>query len=255
MSKHPYWIAVLTLPLILTACQNSEPESANFAPKQNSQNSSAKSDDKDASKKAMKIAKARRKLAKLERDLAVANEKLTKAGLDIEHQRQTNDANTSKARREVELAQTALTKFKVYEITMRVEQAQLNLIRATDSLKEAEEELQQLQMMYSEEDLADKTAEIVIRRGQRRIERARQSLDIRKKQLHILESETIPLEVAQHEHKLEQKEKSAQAASRKATADMVQKQITYLSAEHTVAKTKDDIATAMEELEQAEEDE
>ncbi len=247
--------AILTLPLILTGCQSPETKSASFAPQQSDSDASDnKSDEKDAAETAMKIAKGERKLAKLRRDLAEAKEAVTKAGLDIEHQRQSNDENLGKARREVELAQAVLAKLRDHEIRVRIEQTRLNLIGATDRLREAEEELQQLQMMYSEEDLADKTAEIVIRRGQRRIERARQNLEIRKTELNILESETIPLEIAQHEHKVDLSEKAANAASRKATSDMVQKQISFLSAENNIIRIKEDIQTAKDEVKQIEKD-
>ena len=60
----------------------------------------------------------------------------------------------------------------------RVSRAELGFQFAQDGAKEAEQELQQLEMMYQEDEFADKTKEIVLERGRRRLERSKRSLAI-----------------------------------------------------------------------------
>lgn len=75
-----------------------------------------------------------------------------------------------------------LQEFNIYGKDAAMEQAKLDLLYSKDELADSEEELRQLSMMYNANDLADATAQIVMDRGQRGIERQRKELEIAEKE-------------------------------------------------------------------------
>jgi hypothetical protein len=120
----------------------------------------------DQAKKEAKEARDRvRKLSKLQRDLEVARLRLSKLKLDQDHAEIKFDESLAKAKADLELARKKLADFKQISVPERTERAKLNLAMAEDGLREAQEELAQLELMYSEEQFADKTKEIVVGRA------------------------------------------------------------------------------------------
>ena len=69
----------------------------------------------------------------------------------------------------------------------------------TRSLAEAQQELEQLELMYSEEEFADQTKEIVLERGRRRLERTQRDLELRRADFATLQEQTLPVERREHE--------------------------------------------------------
>ncbi len=92
----------------------------------------------------------------LEQEIAEANEQLALDGATHEHAQ----------------AREALEHFMGVERDLRLRQSSLELRAAADGLLETREELAQLEMMYGASDLGDATAEIVLLRTRRRLERA-----------------------------------------------------------------------------------
>lgn len=199
--------------------------------------SGAASDEKTEKKSEAKTkAEKEAKRAKLTRDLEIAREKVAQAQLAMDHQRADDEDAVRKAAAERDLAAAKVEDFEKRSAPVRVEKAQLSLKRAQDNVIEAEEELEQLEMMYGEQELAEKTSEIVIARAKRRIERARWNLNIQRQELHNLENETIPLERRELVLKVEAGEIQHQGKLRSAETNMLEKQIALMSAHAEVAR-------------------
>ncbi len=171
-----------------------------------------------------------KKRADLQRSLPVAVEKVKRAELAVEHQSAGTKAAIANAERAYELSLRKLAIFREQEAPLRVEQARLSLRRARDYAQEQEEELDQLELMYSEDDLAEKTAEIVLERGRRRLERARRALQLEATELENLQKDA------------DEKERELQAARRTGELDRLDKQIALMEAQTEVARLEAELA-------------
>ena len=152
---------------------------------------------KEEKVKEEKAAKARDralKRAALERELPIAKEKLAKARQDAADQVKDAEAARGKVLREHALAKARLETFESREMPNRTAKAQLDVQNVKDGLDNAKEELEQLELMYKEQDLADKTREIVIRRAKRDLDRAVQRLTIQQAEMAVLVERTLPQE-------------------------------------------------------------
>jgi hypothetical protein len=118
--------------------------------------------------------------------LEIAKIKLERATMDADQQRIDGAAAVEKAKFELTVATKARDHFVNVEMPQKTTRAQLDLQQGKDSLTEQEEELQQLELMYSKDELADKTKEIVLARSKRRLERLRQNLALQQKDLDDL---------------------------------------------------------------------
>jgi hypothetical protein len=125
--------------------------------------------------------------AKLEDHVAIAQR-------ELDRQLAAAKVADAKLRAEVELAQQKLEQFDRSDAPLRVAKMKLDLERSRDQLAEAQEELAELQMMYANADLADKTRDIVLHRSERRVVRQQEALDLAVKDLETLEQRTLPLE-------------------------------------------------------------
>ncbi|MDA1113045.1 MAG: hypothetical protein O3A95_01940 [Planctomycetota bacterium] len=114
-------------------------------------------------------------LALLKRDLAVAK-------LRMEHLLSEQELNRLETEMEHAEAVANLQQFNVYGRAAAMEQAALDLLYSKDELADSEEELRQLSMMYEANNLADATAQIVMDRANRGIERQRKALEIATKE-------------------------------------------------------------------------
>lgn len=104
-----------------------------------------------------------------ERDLTIAQHAI--AG--FEHEVRVTDA-----RFELENARAEQDVFETHRQQSEIAAAELDLAHRRDEAQDAEEEMEQLAQMYGENELADRTAEIVLRRARRGLERAREELRI-----------------------------------------------------------------------------
>jgi len=209
---------------------------AEAGPEQDAEKPADEADEEEERlKQAEDDAKDARKLAKIERDLNLAAERLAQARLAMAHAEAQNAVSVAKAEKDLELERQRYRIFVERSVPNRVERAKLDLTRAEDRTKEAEEELKQLEMMYAEDDFADQTKEIVLERERRRLERAKRDLELRQEEFTILTELTIPLEKAEQETKVEQQTKSLEKAQRDADASRLGDQIGVLKAEGDIA--------------------
>lgn len=87
------------------------------------------------------------------------------------------------AQTEVDAARTMLTMFNEFDADLETATQQLDLDYANDGLADSIEELNQLSMMYQRNALASVTAQIVIDRSERSIERQKSAVAIQEKSL------------------------------------------------------------------------
>jgi hypothetical protein len=104
-----------------------------------------------------------------ERELTIAQQAI--AG--FEHEVRVTDARFA-----LENARAEQDVFETHRQRSEIAAAELDLAHRRDEAQDAEEEMEQLAQMYGENELADRTAEIVLRRARRGLERAREELRI-----------------------------------------------------------------------------
>ena len=193
------------------------------------------------------------KRARLLRELAIAKEKVKKAGLALEHQQADDQAELTQKDTEHELAITKLEDFEQHDAPQQLDEAGLKLLRAEDWVKDSEEELAQLEMMYAEEDLADKTREIVLERSRRRLERARRDLALKRTALTNLEEHSLPREAAELRSQMAEKARLLENLRRALEAHRLEKHIELMKAQDEVARIGEDIRKLDEEAQEADE--
>ena len=232
MPLRSWWLALV--PAILAACASSEAPRAHEPGESAAEKPSASSDDDPQEKAA--------KRSKLDREVAIENEKLIKARVELTHQEKANAESLRKAEAELAIVRDALRTFDEKESKTRLEKARLEVQEAKDSLDEAREELDQLEMMYKEQDLADKTREIVLKRGKRRLERAQARLALEQRDLETLEKDSLPQERAKLALAVEDKSHALDHARREAEEGLMEKKIAVMSGEAELARLREEIA-------------
>ena len=105
-------------------------------------------------------------------DLAVAafNDELVQTDLTQETARRAEEQKVAQAERTLRFAREDLQRFEEIDRPRRLVAAELDLQSSFNRLLQQREEMAQLEMMYSESDLGDATAEIVLSRGRRQLE-------------------------------------------------------------------------------------
>ena len=207
-----------------------------------------KAEREEAEKAEKDLAAKHRKLAKLERDLAIAQQRMKRAGMAIEHAGVDGQNSIAKAEAELDIARRKLETFEEKTVPTRIARAELNLQGAEDRVLEAKQELEQLELMYKDEEFADKTKEIVLERGRRRLERSQRSLEIQRVDLATLTEKTIPVELEEHELRVREKHRALERARRSAESTRLDKQIALMGAESEITRLKTEIEVLIEEI-------
>lgn len=189
-----------------------------------------------------------RKKAKTERDIEMAKLRLERAKMAVDLATQSNAQSLAKARVELELAQRKLKTFKEKSKPERINRAELGFQYATDSAREAQQELEQLEMMYKEDEFADKTKEIVLERGKRRMERAKRSLEIETESIATLKGETLPVEESEQELGVREKTESLERMTRDQAAAMIDLRVGLLGAEAEMIRLNEELEDAAREI-------
>ncbi len=184
------------------------------------------------------------KLAELSQQVELAQRKVKRASIDAERQRIENGGALEKVARELELAKKALGHFEAVELPQRLARAALDLQEAQDGLAEQDEEMKQLALMYAADDLADKTKEIVLARGRRRFERAKQRLDLARKEHDDLTGVQLPEQRDRLRVAVNEKELDVQRAKLTAATAEMDKGTAQLEAEMALAKAEGEVRKA-----------
>jgi len=206
----------------------------------------------DAARDADKQAREReRKLARLRRQLEIAQLGVAKARTAIEHgDLKYNDALAA-AETEFELAKKRLQIFQKMTVPNRLARAELELRQVEDGVTESQEELYQLELMYSDEQLADQTREIVIERAKRRLERAQRDLELRREEFRVLKEVNLPLEEQELDHAAELKKRAVLQTQRDNEPEIIDRQVAVINAELEVTRLEEEIADLVSEAQAA----
>lgn len=190
-----------------------------------------------------------RKRQKLERDLELAQLRFQKAELAAGREIQAQDAAVTQAEQTLHMARQKLEAFHEFEIMLRNGRADQAVLRAEDSLRDARQELEQLELMYSEEQIADKAREIVLDRAKRRVERSEMNLELQKRERLKLSEADLPREAEQLEQDVHQKEIALEQAVQRREATELDNEISVRSARAEVLRLEaelDDLIDAMQ---------
>jgi len=206
--------------------------------------------DDETKKQARKEREQQRKLVKLERDVKVAQLKLSKANDTLQQAEINFSESVEKAATDLEIARIKLTNFREISVPNRIARAQLNLERTEDGVTAAREEMQQLELMYNEEQFADKTKEIVLDRARRRLERSERDLTLRHEEFKTLVDVTIPLETREREIGVQQKELALAKIQRDHKISRIGQQIGIVTAEGEIVRLENQREDLLEEIEE-----
>jgi len=248
-----YLLALGLLPLTFSGCMSpfagagdglAAPNQEAARPADKTKADAADADDKEAKE----IEKLEHRRAKMERDLQISRQKLTRAEMAAKHTELAHQVSLRKAEMELDLAHHKFKDYAENSVPQRIARAELNVRRSQDRLREAEQELAQLEMLYAEEEFADKTKEIVLERGKQRLERSREGHAITQRDLTILLEFTIPIEMKKKEMEVDAKERQLERSRRDAEAAALDKAIALMSAEAEVTKLETDYDALLEKI-------
>jgi hypothetical protein len=166
-----------------------------------------------------------------ERELAGARDKVAIANLQLALSDKRSESSRLRKEKELELSRAELTQFEESDMPNQLAKSKLELTRRRDSLTEQQEELAQLEMLYEKQDLADKTREIVLQRGKRRVERAQDDLAISERESATLESKTLPRQRAKLAFEIEAKTRELDEQKSEAQVTQLEKRMAVRTAE------------------------
>jgi hypothetical protein len=175
------------------------------------------------------------KAAKSARSVELARRKVEQSRLEARVESAKHDAAVDQARRELSLAEHALSDFERHESALRLRKAELELQKDEHDFAENVEELEQLKLMYAEQDLADKTRELVLHRTERRIEHSRKQLELVRAQLDHLKNSELGQEREKLAVEVADKRRALAAAELEARVSAGEKAVELLAAEHALA--------------------
>lgn len=239
-------LAVVIGPSRPLAAQDSKPAAEKPA------ESKPAEDKPDPEEEREKVEKERRDLARkkarTERDIEMAKLRLERARLAIELAERSNAQSLAKSKAELELAQRKLKTFKERNKPERINRAELSFQWSQDNAREAQQELEQLEMMYKEDEFADKTKEIVLERGKRRLERSQRSLAIETEAIATLKGETLPVEEAEQELSVREKTESLERMVRDQHAGMIDLRVGLMGAEAEVIRLQEELEDVVRDI-------
>ena len=199
---------------------------------------------------------------KLERELQRAQMKMQVAALGAGTDRLKAQRKVDDAGRELEQARRALDLFLSYEQPHELAESQLSLDRAHHRRELQVDELKELEAMYAEEDFAEMTKELVLKRGRKNVEFAERSLELAMRKFEVKRTEELP----KRQRELEQKVVAAEGELRDAEVgrekneiqvelDLMEARTKLEEAEREMRKAEEARAAELEEIEEFEGDE
>jgi len=181
---------------------------------------------------------------RLERQLQVANDRAGVARVQEREQEAANAHAAARVEAELKDLEDQLAELERVSGPARVAKAKLDLALARDALAEQEEELAQLEMTYKAGDLADKTSEIVLTRGKRHVERAKEKLELETKDEQALEEAVLPHEHDKLVRQIALKQHDLERAHHDGDVQMQEKHIAVEAADLEVMRAQTELASA-----------
>lgn len=185
-------------------------------------------------------------LEKLEHDLRVRSSKLAIAEMKIQGDVLQREQRLAHLREDLAMAEAKLQNFVAVTLPSRKARAELDLRGARDFATEAAEELRQIEIMYEEQDLADKTAEFVVSRGQRRAERAARRIEIQEAEVASLVAHELPQEQMRHEQTVKKAAEALGAAEHDSKVALAREELELMEARVAVQRAEKALQKARE---------
>lgn len=194
-------------------------------------------------KEALAAAEAERAASAAALERCVEELRLGEIGDALALQRLEHDAS---------LAEERLRYYKAEEIALRLRDVEMSVARWEDRAADQKDELEQLEKMYKSEELTSATAEIVLKRARRDLERTKTQLETarlraeRTKAHEIpMEEERLRLEARQAAHRLEEHRRSAPVKKKEREAAAARARVAAEKHEETLAKLRKDEAAML----------
>ena len=188
-----------------------------------------------------------REAEQLERKLSIAKARLAVAELEAEADAARHAASARHTAGEVQLAEASLARFQEASRPQRLASGKLDLQGAKDRAQEAAEELEQIKIMYKDQDLDDMTAEFVVSRGERMAKRAAERLKIQEAQLNALETRELPQEQQRLALAVDKAVAQMEQQAREATIAQHRKAIAVQEAKNEVRRLEEELAELRED--------
>ncbi len=182
--------------------------------------------------------KIRRELAAARRELALQHARRELALLE-------SVAAAFAAQHALETASAGLTDFETHEQAAQAAESDLALQLEKDGAQDARDEMEQLEVLYGVGDLAEKTAEIVLRRAARGLERAEESLRLQEAAHRQLLQVTLPRQHSDLRFEVYRAEMDLRRLQ-------AQRQVDEMEHAHEVASLEEQIAGLEDQLKEAE---
>lgn len=217
-------------------------------------NGDAKADETDKADKEEKEEKKdpkklARKVEKVTRDLELARIELQIAELSARIESDSARAAVEKAKASLGEAKLALEHFKEHEQPVAREKADIDLDRSSNRADHAKDELDELVAMYTAEEFAEMTKELVLKRGRRNLELAERSLAIERRKVDMLDRHDLPKQLRDKQTKLKEATEAMQKASLQQEKTALSTQLSLLKARQKIQSLEVDLGDAREELE------
>lgn len=205
----------------------------------------AKAKRDEAEKKAKEARERSRRRKRLERELVMTGIRHEKQNQVYEFQKKAAAVGLERSRKELEAAVKRFENLTTEAIPTRLARGELSLQYAQDGVKEAQEELAQLEMMYKEEQLADQTKEIVLERSRRRLDRSKRGLELATSETRNTKEVLIPLEIRDAEMGVDAKRREVEKLEFDQRTAEIDQKLALMNAEAEIEKLRQE----MEDLE------
>ncbi len=188
-------------------------------------------------------------LRKKERELDYARRDLRIARLAAENdERDAKDA-VEEAERKLKEARLEREHFLGTQAPLRTDESALAIERSTENRERQKQELEELEAMYKEEELATLTKELVIRRSRKDVELAQKSLDLEARKQAALKDHELPKKQRELEDAVVKTEKALATAKTKESRSALEKELKLLKAEHAIDELEREVAKLKVEIE------
>ncbi|MBI5364166.1 MAG: hypothetical protein HZA53_13380 [Planctomycetes bacterium] len=185
-----------------------------------------------------------------------AGEKLAKkkfelecSRLELQLKRIGNEAEVRAAANEVDDserglrdAREALEKFQRHEKPVKVDESKLDLEQSVQRRTEQQQELDELEAMYKQEELATLTKELVLSRGRKSLEFAKRALELRTRNIEQSTNVELPRKERELGEGVAKAERRLADARAKAEKLKLENQLEMMKAEHGLADLEKEVA-------------
>lgn len=190
-----------------------------------------------------------RLVAAAEVDLRVARATLEKAEAETRLGEKGDALALLQAETAVRDAESVLRAYDEVEGKHLVRQAELLVKYGEDGIRDQEEELDQLEKMYKTEQLTNATAEIVVRRARRGLERARIQLEMTRGEAKVVKEVKQPQQRQVHAFSVENAKRALEGLKIQQALSKVQREAELAKAKAAAALQEDQLARLRRDLE------